>query len=131
MQAKEEELKEATQRYFANKKLIDAASKEFNIKSYFVIQPVPTYKYNLSNHIIFQRNPDILDQEVNSFLGYKVLEKHYLNLNRAEKENIIWLADIQTNKKENLYVDSVHYNADFSEEIADEIVNIIKLDLFE
>jgi len=127
LQVKEEkELKETTQRYFANKKIIDVISKGYNVKAYFIIQPVPTYKYNLSNHIIFQRNPEILDEEVNSFLGYKVLEKYYRNLNSREKRNIIWLADMQIDKNENLYVDAIHYNADFSDEIATSIVNIIK-----
>ncbi|MCH8071186.1 MAG: hypothetical protein IIA09_04480, partial [Proteobacteria bacterium] len=91
----EGELKEITQRYFANKRLTEAISNEYNIKDYFVIQPVPTYKYNLSNHIIFSRYPDILDNEINNFLGYKILEKRYRNLKSWEKRNVIWLADMQ------------------------------------
>ena len=105
-------------------------SKGYNVKAYFIIQPIPTYKYNLSNHIIFKNNTTILDNEVNSFLGYKILEKRYHNLRGKDKRNIIWLAEIQINKNENLYVDAVHYNADFSDEIATKTVNIIKRDLF-
>ena len=125
----EKELKETIQRYLTNKRIIDAIGKEYNIKTYFVIQPTPTNKYNLSNHIIFQENPDIFDIHVDSFLGYNVLEKHYHNLKGGDKRNIIWLADMQIDKNENLYVDAVHYNANFSEEIAGEIVNIIKYDV--
>ncbi|MCH8003554.1 MAG: hypothetical protein IH934_02890 [Nanoarchaeota archaeon] len=126
---KEEELKGTVQRYFTNKRIIEAIGKEYNIKTHFVIQPVPTYKYDLSNHIIFKNNTTILDKEVNSLLGYNILEKQYHNLRGKDKKNIIWLADMQINKNENLYVDAVHYNADFSDDIAAEIVNIIKPDL--
>jgi hypothetical protein len=35
--------------------------------------------------------------------------------------NVLWLADMQQDKHENLYVDSIHYNPPFSKEIAAQI----------
>jgi len=32
--------------------------------------------------------------------------------------NVLWLADIQLDKRENLYIDALHYTAAFSREIA-------------
>jgi hypothetical protein len=40
---------------------------------------------------------------------------------RSEMElgsDFLWLADVQKNKQENLYVDEVHYTALFNKEIA-------------
>jgi len=35
--------------------------------------------------------------------------------------NVLWLADMQQDKHENLYVDAVHYTAAFSQAIAGQI----------
>ena len=37
----------------------------------------------------------------------------------------LWLGDMQTDKKENLYVDIAHYTGEFSAEIAEEISSFI------
>lgn len=115
----EEELREITLRYLSNKRMIEAISREYNITPYFVVQPIPNYKYNLSNHIVFQAHPDVLDIQITSKMGYEILEEY-------RTDDFIWLADMQEGRNENLYVDSVHYTAKFSDEIAEEIVNRIK-----
>ena len=43
----EKELKEITGRYFINKKIIESVSEGFGVKTYFVVQPIPLYNYNL------------------------------------------------------------------------------------
>ncbi len=40
--------------------------------------------------------------------------------------DVLWLADMQENARENLYVDSVHYTAAFSKEIAGRICEFIQ-----
>lgn len=40
---------------------------------------------------------------------------------RVAGARFLWLADIQEDKKENLYMDRIHYTADFSREIAGRI----------
>ena len=122
----EKELKEITARYFINKKIIESASGGFGIKTYFVIQPIPLYKYNLSNHIIYNKYPHLLNISVNGKLGYGILREQYDKLDFNGRKNIIWLAGMQGNKSENLYVDSDHYTPAFSDEIAGEIAKNIK-----
>lgn len=122
----EKELTEITERYFINKKIIESISDGFRIKTYFAIQPIPLYKYNLSNHIIYNKYPHTLNISMNGKLGYEILREQYDKLDFNDKKNIIWLADMQENKSENLYVDSDHYTPAFSDEIAREIVKSIK-----
>lgn len=121
----EKELTENTKGYFINKKIIESISEGFGIKTYFIVQPIPVYKYNLSNQIVYRKYPHALDIYMNSKLGYKILREHYEKLGFNDRKNIIWLADMQENKSENLYVDSEHYNPAFSDEIADAIVKNI------
>ena len=122
----EKELIEITKTYFINKKIIESVSEGFGIKTYFVVQPIPLYNYNLSNHIIYNKYPHTLDISMNGKLGYKILREQYDKLDFNNRKNIIWLADMQENKSENLYVDSDHYTPAFSDEIAGEIVKSIK-----
>ena len=122
----EEELTEITKMYLINKGIIESISEGFGIETYFVVQPIPVYKYNLSNHIVYNKFPHALDILTNSKLGYRILREQYEKLNFRDRKNIIWLADMQENKSENLYVDSDHYNPAFSDEIADEIARNIK-----
>ncbi|MBI2523143.1 hypothetical protein HYW19_02015 [Candidatus Woesearchaeota archaeon] len=122
----EKELIDITNRYFINKKIIESVSNNFGIKTYFVVQPIPLYKYNLSNHIVYNKYPHILNISMNGKLGYEILRGRYDNLSFNDRKNIIWLADMQENRSENLYVDSDHYNPYFSDEIAKEIVKSIK-----
>ena len=41
---------------------------------------------------------------------------------REREHDFLWLADMQENARENLYVDRIHYNAKFSGEIAGRIL---------
>lgn len=108
--------------WLINKKLIEAIANDFGVKTLLVIQPVPTYKYNQSYHLFPHENVS----HHHSTRGYEVLSKMYKELPSDEKDNILWLADIQENKSEPLYVDSTHYSANFSGEIADYIVYTIE-----
>jgi len=112
-----------------NQKIIKALAQEYGVKYYFVIQPNPVYNYNLKYHAIAKGELSSYRRYYPYFFGYADLSTHYDLLDKKQDEQIIWLADMQLNKTENLYVDLIHYNAKFSEEIAQEISNRIKKDI--
>jgi hypothetical protein len=41
--------------------------------------------------------------------------------------DFVWLADMQETRKEPLYLDAVHYTADFARDIAEEIADSVLL----
>lgn len=113
-------------RYLENKKIISSVAKEYNISAYFTIQPVPMYNYNYSNHFMIKRN---LMGDFDQNQRLKQSKLFYMMMNETgKKDEVIWLADMQMDKNENLYVDYGHYNARFSDEIAENIVNHILKD---
>lgn len=120
--ADEDTLKSVIIRYNIIKKQVEALGQKFNFKTFFVAQPVPLFKYDRNYHFF---NPDILGCHINSEKGYPTLEKFYKE--GFFGNNFLWAADLQEDKKENLYVDSFHYTANFSSEIASfiskEIIN--------
>ena len=114
-------------RYLIIKKQIEGIGEKLNFKSIFVVQPVPVYNYDRTYHLF---NPDKLGCHVNSLYGFPILKEKFLNLDPSEKVNWVWAADLQIDKKENLYVDTFHYTAKFSREIAELISDeIIKKEL--
>jgi hypothetical protein len=104
-------------RYKTNKDIIEAICGKFDIKTMFVWQPVPVFKYN-QDYNIFNKF------DYNGFvpylkLGYEAMAMDY----RAGEfgNDFIWLADMQENLKEPLYIDALHYSAKMSRLIADQI----------
>jgi hypothetical protein len=126
----EETVKGIISKWFINKKMTEGLAEEFGIDAYFVVQPVPTYNYDLDYHAIAKGDESrFSDNHENYVVGYPFFVDEYTELSKAEKENIIWLVNIQKGKRENLYVDLVHYNPEFSAEIAEEIVETVKSDV--
>ena len=108
------------QRYLQNKNLIETSSKSFGVTPIFVWQPIPTYHYDQSYHIFSKGG-----YENHSYSQYGYERMFELVKNTPLSDNFLWLADIQKNKKEPLYVDKVHYSSRFSKELAIEITNMI------
>ncbi|MBS3157723.1 SGNH/GDSL hydrolase family protein [Candidatus Woesearchaeota archaeon] len=117
---KPEVISAAVERYKMNTRLVSALAADFNISTLFVVQPVPSYNYNLS-YDVFSSSVNGLGF-INAKYGYELLKKSKLS------KNHLWLGDIQINKTENLYVDSAHYTTKFSDEIADEIKEAVMED---
>jgi hypothetical protein len=101
------------ERYLSNKKAIEALSRIYNVDSYFVWQPVPTYGYDQRYHLF---PVHAYDQDTLSGPGYERMAE--LLRQRPMGRDFLWCADIQRGLKEPLYVDKVHYTASFTKRFA-------------
>ncbi len=108
-------------KYINNKKIIEAVATNYNIKTLFVWQPVPTYKYDLKYHPFI---PQGFGTHTNSKYGYPEM-KEYLD-EYPPNNNFVWAADLQKDYKEPLYVDKVHYSPKMSKILAEYIGDSIK-----
>ena len=109
-------------RYFANKNLIEAVAEIYDIRTLFVWQPVPTYKYDDEKFHLYLEGG--YGQHMRSRYGYATLASLFST--QGQDENYVWLADIQANQQKPLYVDKVHYTAAFSQRIALHIAEEIR-----
>lgn len=108
-------------RYLSNKKMIEAIAAAYDVKPIFVVQPVPTYKYNQENHLFAAAD---YGQNSYSIYGYPALREKVANMGPAD--NLVWCADLQEGRNEPLYVDLVHYSGAFSGVVASCIVESMK-----
>jgi hypothetical protein len=96
----------ACRRYLANKRLVERLAATCGVKTCFVWQPVPTYKYDLKYQPF---------QDANLRLHWLARHGYELMAEILAREpagtNLVWLADIQQELAQPLYVDSVHYSA--------------------
>jgi len=100
-------------RYLATKSLIETLGRHYGIKTVFVWQPVPTYKYDLQHHLFVDKD---MEGHLSTGNAYKVARERY---DRGDFGGFVsWCADIQENLKKPLYVDAVHYNAELSKLLA-------------
>ncbi|OGI18279.1 MAG: hypothetical protein A3B68_04385 [Candidatus Melainabacteria bacterium RIFCSPHIGHO2_02_FULL_34_12] len=107
-------LNQITSRYLINKKLIEATADAFSVKTLFVWQPVPTYKYNLKYYKF--ANGDF-GRFTYSRYGYEVMDK----IKNKLGANFFWLADIQKDINKPVYIDVDHYSSEMSRLIAKKI----------
>lgn len=103
------------QRYLRNRTLLDALCRAYGVQVVFVWQPVPTYKYDLKYHP-FQAG---LREHQFTAVGYQTMAR--LRQLQAPHPNELWLADLQENATEPLYIDAVHYSPKMCEKIAAEL----------
>lgn len=117
-----EALPHALMRYIENKRQIEALCRDRRIRSVFVWQPIPAYKYNLKYHKALHPAYGLGGHE-RSGLGYELMAK-WLETNNLG-DNFVYLADIQENETRSLYVDTVHYTTPFHRVIARLIADAI------
>ena len=108
------------ERYTVNKRMIEAVSSSFNIKSIFVWQPVPTYQYNLELHPFGKAG---FGRHGHSAFGYPMMWEY--TQNHPLGENFLWCAHIQQDAQEALYVDLAHYSPMMSREFAHSIYDLM------
>jgi hypothetical protein len=112
--------KDVLGRYWANLKLTEALASVYDVRTCFVWQPVPMYKFNLKNHPVPANG---FGRQIRSAYGYEYLSA-WLQSN-APPPNFLNLADFQENRDEPLYVDRAHYSARMSGMLADAIAQFV------
>lgn len=98
----------------------DTAARH-GVRTHFVWQPSPAYRYDLSNHVVMQL-------QEKSLHGHERAGDVYPRLAGDRWKEIappprLWLGDMQDGMNEALYVDSVHYTAGFSRRVAERIAD--------
>ncbi|MGH9175882.1 MAG: hypothetical protein ACRD1H_16070, partial [Vicinamibacterales bacterium] len=126
-QAEEELFQRVIAQWIHNKQFIETIGRLYGSETAFVWQPIPAYKYDLDYHFLFTEQP----LQPGERIPYDDVGRAYARMNAMRPElerqqNFLWLADIQENKRENLYVDRIHYSAAFSREIAAHILAFLK-----
>ncbi len=111
------------ERYLRNREMIEAMANARRIKTVFVWQPVPTYKFDLKFHPFAENGKDFGRHRV-SGVGYQHMAQW--RQTNAPASNELWLADMQENAREPLYVDAVHYSPKMCGLIADEIARALR-----
>ena len=97
-------------RYVKNKKMIEAIAGNYALKTFFVWQPVPSYKYE-SHYNLFGKP----DSRLHNLIAHVYQYMEDFSKKESLGENFIWLADIQENLQRPLYVDGAHYSSEMSE----------------
>ncbi len=109
-------------RYSHNKRLIEAAARAYEVRTAFVWQPVPSYRYHL-RHYLSDPQKDLLQSLIKN--GYTAMSGIVKDNPKNCAQDFLWLADIQEHSTESLYVDSFHYTDRFSNDIAVHIGQIL------
>ena len=103
-------------RYLANKRLVEGLARTFGIVPVFVWQPVPSYKYDLAHHPFAAGG---FYSYTRSVYGYPAMAE--VVRSDPPDGNFVWLADIQEELHEPLYVDVAHYSPKFNAYLASEL----------
>jgi lysophospholipase L1-like esterase len=111
-------------RWRAQKKLIEGMAHSFHFQTAFVWQPIPVYRYDLTQHFLHDAGGNWFDYGERAKAGYPVMAQ--LRPELEQEGNFLWLADEQEGRKENLYVDGFHYSAAFSQILADRIARFVE-----
>jgi hypothetical protein len=100
-------------RYVKNKQMIDAIAAAQGIKTLFVWQPISTYKYDQKYNLFAA---DVVGERRYATFGYRLMTTSAER--RSLGDNFLWLADIQEQTIEPLYVDTMHYTGTMSKALA-------------
>jgi hypothetical protein len=119
----EKQARAVIERWRLNKKLTQAVATSFGVRTVFVWQPAPTYKYDLRYHAFSKGNFRLFGPHERSRAGYAVMDQ--LRQNGGMGDDFLWLGDIQEQRTENLYVDLLHYRPSFAKVIANDIYDFI------
>lgn len=103
------------EQWHANRRMIEAVARVAGVRTLFVWQPVPFFHYDLGQDLF----ADEVEPSEGSMQVYELMQREAQAGNAGE--GFLWLGDMQTDRRENLYVDSCHYTASFNDEIAAEI----------
>jgi hypothetical protein len=91
-------------RYVANKKMIEAASALYGVRTVFAWHPIPLYKYDLFYHLFAKEGFRDTAWSTSAYEYMAAFIKDH-----SPGDNFIWCADVQEGLREPLYVDRYHY----------------------
>jgi hypothetical protein len=94
-------------RYLDNVELARTLADFYGVESMFIWQPIPTYRYDLKNHIY----ADALGRHADAGQAYEKAKAMFAENGLASQPFFRWCADLQEGLAEPLYVDAVHYTA--------------------
>ena len=99
-----------------NARHIEGVARIYGVRTLFVWQPVPCYKYDLSQHLFFDAWSAAFLTPARMRRGYEILDAQR---ERGDPvDGFLWLADMQEGRRENLYLSDMHYRPVLAEEIA-------------
>jgi hypothetical protein len=99
-------------RYTANKRLAEAVAERHGVRTLFVWQPVPSYRYDLRHHV-YQGSFGVHEYSRHGYpRAREFVAAHDMG------RNFVWCADIQEGVEELLYVDQTHYSPRMSARLA-------------
>jgi hypothetical protein len=107
-------------RYLAGLTLIEASAEAFGVRPLFVWQPVPCYAYPgeaTSRHAAGHADAGLVLDNIRT--GYGLMRDA---LAARGRDTVLWLAEMQSERTDELYLDPDHYDAAFSREIASRLV---------
>jgi hypothetical protein len=113
--AEETDWSEMVETWFRNVRMTMATANEFGVETLFVWQPGPGYRYDAAEYHLLGRRVGTATWEQ----AYSTFEA--MLAERESDSRILNLAGMQEDEDRNLYVDTVHYDAYFSDRIAAEI----------
>ena len=112
-----EEIEAVIARYRNNRRMIESICHSYKIAPVFVWQPTPSYGYDVEHHIALPYHGGLQGHGRSGQVTETLSECGAFN----DDSNAIWLADIQNETAEPLYVDTVHYTDEFMQSIAEVI----------
>jgi hypothetical protein len=108
------------ERWLENKQAIEQAAQ--GITTVFVMQPTAAYAYDLAYHPLIEAGG--LD-ETRFVWGYALWEERFAEAAASWAQNTLNLTRLGEDNQGPIYLDSVHYTSDFSNEIAQAISDAI------
>jgi hypothetical protein len=104
---------EVIARYRRNKQMIAAVASAHGVRPLFVWQPVPTYKYDLAYHAF---HPAGFGRVELTQAGYAEMEA--VAGDGTLGRDFVWCADIGEGRRQELYLDLVHYTPRMARRVA-------------
>lgn len=108
------------ERWIRNVAMIRAVGARFGVTTLHVWQPIPGYRDEPAARLFPERQEEVLAPSVAVFDALEA------RLRDAPDPDVLWLAGMATGRRENLYVDDVHYTSRFSKEIAAEVARALE-----
>jgi hypothetical protein len=108
----------------AGARLAERVARAYGVRALFVWQPIPAYRYDTSRHLFVDESSVAYQAAPRLRRGYELLDAE--RRQRDPVDHFLWLADIQQESQENLYVSEFHYRPLLAGEIARRIAETLR-----